>query len=122
METIDHPNKGLFDVYTCLGCQPTHETWYRQVFYAGEYELLATTIRVDEYYIVVNYSFNYSSKRTRYTTIYKKILGTIDNSMDFEPLTWGPDLPFADLNFVIDLRLHDIPALKRKLSIYTTSS
>lgn len=122
MEKTEHVNSKMFDVFLCAGCQPGFDTRYRQVFYYGEYELLATTIRVDEYYIVLNYSFNYTTRRTNYTTIYKKVLGTLDANMDLEPITWGPDLPFADLDFIVDLPLHDIPALKEKLSIYATFS
>jgi hypothetical protein len=122
MEKIEHANKEMFDVFLCEGCQPNYTTRYRQLFYKGEFEVLATTIRIDEYFVVLNHSFNFTSRRTNYTKIYKKIIGELNDSLDLEPLTWGPDLPVFDLDFILSLPLHDVAACRQKLSIYTTFS
>lgn len=122
MEKIEHQNKDLFDVYLCENCIPGFSTRYRQLFYKGEAELLAATIRIDEYFVVLNHAFNYTSRRTNYTKIYKKVIGELNDSLDLEPLTWGPDLPVFELDFILRLPLHDIAACRQKLSIYTTFS
>ncbi len=122
MEKIEHTNKDMFDVFLCEGCQKGFGTRYRQIFYAGETELLATTLRIDEYFVVLNYAFNFTTRRTNYTKIYKKVIGELNDSLDLEPITWGPDEPVFELDFIISLPLHEIAVCKQKLAIYTTFS
>lgn len=123
MAKIEHHNPELFDVFLCENCLfPDYMTRYRQVYYANEQELLATTIRIDEYYVVCNYAFNFSSKRTNFTTIFKNVIGALTNSLDLEPLTWDSDEPVCDLDLVINLPFHDPALLKSKLRLYTLLS
>lgn len=122
-ELINHTNREIFDIYLCEGCQrPDFDTRFRQVYRTGEKELLAITVRLDEYFLVLNYSFNFTSKRINYTSIYKKVIGEFNDSLDLEPITWGPDKPVFDLDFVLQLPLHDPALAKQKLQIYTTFS
>ena len=122
-DLINHTNREMFDIYLCEGClKPDFDTRFRQVYRTGQSELLAITIRLDEYFLVLNYNFNFTSKRINYTSIYKKVIGEFNDSLDLQPITWGPDLPVFDLDFVLCLPL-DNPALaKQKLQIYTTFS
>jgi hypothetical protein len=122
-DQIDHANQDLFDIYLCVGCiKPDFDTRFRMVCYKGYPNILAITFRIDEYYVVVNYAFNYTTRRTRYTTIYKKVLGNIDSSLDLEPITWDPDLPVCDLDMALELPLHNPTLLKEKLKTYTIFS
>jgi len=105
LEIVNHTNSDLFDVYLCEKClEPEFGTRYREVSYKGQKEILATTIRIDEYYIVLNYNLNLSAQRTNFTQIHKGIV-----------------LIF-DLDFILRLPLHDPALAKRKLQIYTTFS
>lgn len=124
MEKLDHVNKDMFDIYLCQKCQPDIITRFRQVFYTGREELLATTIRIDEYFIILNYAFNFTSRRTNYTKIYKgkAVIGELNDDLELEPLMWTPNLPVFDLDFILRLPLKDPAACKQKLSIYTTFS
>lgn len=122
-EQIDHANRDLFDIYLCVGCiKPDYDTRYRQVTYKGYPDALAITFRIDEFYVVMNYFFNYTTRRNNYTTIYKKPLGNIDSSIDLEPIIWDPDLPVCDLDMVLEFPFHDPALLKQKLQIYTVFS
>lgn len=122
-EQVDHANREMFDVYLCAGCKkPDFDTRYRIVCYKGYPDILAVTVRLDEYYIILNHNFNYTTRRTKYTTIYKKVIGSINYSLDLEPITWGPEEPVCDLDFLVKLPLHDPAAVKRKLQIYTLFS
>ena len=124
LEIINHTNPEVFDIMVCEGCmRPDFDTRFRQVFRKGTTELLATTIRIDEFFIILNHNFNYSTKRTNYTQIFKKgVIGELDGSLDLQPVTWGPDEPAFDLDFILKLPLHDPALTKRKLQIYTTFS
>lgn len=124
MEKIEHTNKDMFDVFLCEGCQKGYTTRFRQLLYKGEYEILAETIRIDEYFIVLNYSFNYTTRRTNFTKIYrsKEMIGEMNGDLELEPMMWTPNLPVFDLDFILRLPLHDVAACKQKLSIYTTFS
>jgi hypothetical protein len=123
MEKTDHTNKDMLDVYLCAGCiKPDFDTRFRQVFYPNENELLATQFRLDEFHVVMNYAFNYTNRRTRYTTIYKKAIGFMYSSLDLEPLTWDTDHPVHDFDTVLQFPFHDPALLKRKLQLYTLFS
>jgi hypothetical protein len=105
LEVVNHTNSDLFDVYLCENCmKPGFYTRFRKVCYKGYPEVLATTIRIDEFYVVLNYCFHLSSQRSNYTQIHK-----------------GITLVF-DLDFILHLPLHDPALTKRKLEIYTTFS
>jgi len=122
-DIVNHTNSDMFDIYLCEGCLPDFNTRFRQVCYKGETEVLAITIRLDEFFIVLNYKFNFTSKRTNYTQIYRKgVIGELNDSLDLQPITWGPDVPAFDLDFVLQLPLHDPALTKQKLQIYTTFS
>lgn len=119
----DHHNPELFDVYSCRGCLlPDFNTLFRQIAYPGQLEVLATTIRIDEYFIVINYSFNYTTRRSNYTTIYKKFIGLMESSFDIDPITYDADRPVHDFDTTLDLPLHDPVLLKKKLQLYTLFS
>ena len=123
MEMIEHHNSNLFDIFLCAGCQlPKYDTRFRQVYYPGQSELLATNIRIDEFFVVINYAFNYITKRTGYTLIFKKVIGFIDNSLDIEPLTYDTDRPVHDFDMILELPVHNPALLKTKLNIYTLFS
>lgn len=124
MDIISHTNSDLFDIYLCEGCiKPGFDTRFRQVCYKDEEYVLATTIRLDEFFIVLNYAFNYTNRRTNYTQVYRKnVIGELNDSLDLQPITWGPDLPAFDLDFIMILPLHNPAEAKRKLEIYTTFS
>ena len=105
MDMVDHTNNELFDIYLCERCTGTgFYTQYRQVCYKGNQEVLATTIRIDEYYVVINHCFNLVSSRNNYTRIHIGIT------------------KIFELDFVLQLPLHDLALAKRKLQIYTTFS
>jgi hypothetical protein len=121
MEKSEHQNKGLFDVYLCKDCIPGFSTSYRQLFYEGETELLATTIRIGEYFIVLNHAFSFTNPKSHYTLIYKRVGDAANDPLSLEP-EWGPEPPVFELDFILELPLHDIAACRQKLSIYTTFS
>ncbi len=123
LDIINHTNSELFDVYLCEGClKPNFDTRFRQVCYKGQQEVLANTIRIDEFFIVLNYSFNFITTRTNFTQIYRKVIGELNDSLDLVPITWTHDLPVFDLDFIVRLPLHDPALAKQKLQIYTTFS
>ena len=101
---------------------PDFNTLFRQIAYPGQLEVLATTIRIDEYFIVINYSFNYTTRRSNYTTIYKKFIGLMESSFDIDPITYDADRPVHDFDTTLDLPLHDPVLLKKKLQLYTLFS
>ena len=122
-DIVNHTNSDIFDIYLCEGCLlPNFDTRFRQVCYKGDTQVLAVTIRLDEYFIVLNYNFNFTTKRINYTQIYKKVIGELNDSLELQPITWGPDMPVFDLDFVVRLPLHDPALAKQKLQIYTTFS
>lgn len=105
MEIINHTNREMFDVYVCEECTDSDiYTRYRHVCYTGSHTVLATTIRIDDFYVVLNHCFHISSQRDNYTQIHIGIDQIID------------------LNFIIELPLDDPEQAKRKLQIYTTFS
>ena len=105
MDMVSHTNSELFDIYLCEKCTNTDfYTRYRRVCYKGNSEVLATTIRIDEYYIVINHCFNLVSQKNNYTQIHMGITRVFE------------------LDFVLNLPLHDLALSKRKLQIYTTFS
>jgi hypothetical protein len=119
MNKIDHHNPELFDVYLCEDClAPDYTTRYREIYHAGEENLLAVTVRVDEYYVVMNHAFNYTTKRTNFTIVYKNPIGEITGSLDLEPLIWDSDIPVCDFDQILNLPFHDPVALKQKLQVY----
>lgn len=122
MRKIEHVNKDMFDIFLCEGCQPGLTTRYRHVLYTGREGILATTVRIDEYFVILNYAFNFTTRRTNFTKVYKHILGELNDDLDLEPLQWTPNEPVFDIDFIIRLPLHDIAACKQKLAIYTTFS
>ena len=119
MAIIDHANKDLLDIYSCGDCkQPEHTTQYRHVCYKDEEPILATTIHVDEFYIILNYAFSFISRRTNYTTIYRKVIGAIDTNWDLEPVVEAANVKAFDMDIIVQLPYDDIEALKKKLQIY----
>jgi hypothetical protein len=123
MRTIDHNNQDLFDVYLCEDCLlPDYSTRYRELWRAGEGELLAVTIKLDEYYVVINHAFNFVTKRTNFSLIYKNPIVIIPNSLHLEPITWNSELPACDVDYILDLPFHDPTVLKRKLGVYVLFS
>jgi hypothetical protein len=119
MEKIGHRNTDLFDIYLCQNClSPNYTTRYREIYRAGESDLLATTIRVDEFYVILNHHFNYTTRRTNYSEVYKNDIGEVVASVDLKPLTWTSDLPVIDVNVVLKLPFHDPAAIKQKLRFY----
>lgn len=123
MSLVDHANKDLLDVYICADCQqPEHDTRYRQICYKDEEPVLATTIHIDDFYVILNYAFSFITRRTNFTTIFRKAIGAIDSDLDLAPIVWIPSLPVVDLDIIIRLPYHDIKALKKKLQIYTLFS
>lgn len=105
LEIVNHTNSDLFDVYLCEGClSPEFYTRFRRVCYKGKKEVLANTIRIDDFYVVLNYSFNFPGSRTNFTQIHKGI------KLIFE------------LDFILRLPWHDPALIKQKLQIYTTFS
>lgn len=119
MNKIDHHNPDLFDVYLCVGClQPEYHTRYRELYRRGEDDLLATTIRIDEYYVILNHHFNYTTRRTNYSEVYKNDIGEIVQSVDLQPITWTSDLPAVDVDTILKLPFGDPASLKRKLQLY----
>jgi hypothetical protein len=123
MKKIDHHNPDLFDVYLCVDCLfPDYMTRYRELYRRGQDDLLAVTIRIDEFYVILNHQFNYTTRRTNYSEVYKNVIGEMVQSVDLQPLTWTSDLPVCDVDTVLKLPFHDPAALKRKLQIYVLFS
>lgn len=125
LEQVDHTNREIFDIFMCNGClKPNYDTVYRRVHYKGQPKILATTIRIDEFYVILNHELNYVSKRAQYTQIYKykKVLGIMNTDPDPQPITWAAERPVCDLDIVLDLPLNNPMALKEKLKIYTLFS
>lgn len=123
MALSEHANKDMLDVYLCAGCiKPAFDTRFRQVYYPGENELLATQFRLDEFHVVINYAFNFTNRRVRYTTIYKKAIGFVESSTDLAPLTWDTDHPVHDFDMIVRFPFHDPVLLKNKLELYTLFS
>ena len=120
MSLLNKTYQTLFDIYTCIDCQKSKfKTLYKETYYAGDNERLLTQIRVDEYYVIQNYKFNYTSKRQNYTTIYVRFLGLISPySVDSEPIAWTPAEPALILDGIIDLPMDNPLAIKEKLQTY----
>lgn len=123
LEIINHTNSDLLDVYLCQGCRlPEFSTRFRCVTYKNEKYILATTITLDDFFIELNYAFNFTNRRTNYTKIYKGIIGELDSSLDLTPITWASGNPVCDFDFIMKLPLHDPASTLQKLRIYTTFS
>lgn len=106
-----HHNSDLFDVFVCHDCLlPDYKSRYRELYRVGRSDILAANVRLDEFYVVLNYQFNYTNKRTNYTTIYKAVPKR------------SVDTPVCDVDLVINLPYHDPAALKRKLRLYALFS
>lgn len=122
---IEHANANIFDIYACTGCQaPTYQTRYRMIFHKNDpVDPLAITIRLDDYYIILNYGWNfgYPERKTKRSIVYKRIIGELYESSDLDPITWDSDSPVLDFNFIIELPQGAGP-LKQKLQIYTLFS
>lgn len=116
----EHAGKIVFDLYLCRGCQlPTYDTLYRQLYFKEKPELLADTIRVDNFYVIRHHVCIQKNDSPR-SIIYKNIIGTLDGSPNVEPISFNS--PVCQIDHVIDLPLYDIELLKHKLKIYTTFS
>ena len=118
---ISHHNPDLFDMFLCSNCLfPTYHSQYRELYFFAEEELLAASFRLDEFYVVLNYSFNFTNKRTNYTTIYKNSIGSIDTSVDLQPIIWDRGFPLVcDIDHIVEFPFQDPAKLKVKLQIYT---
>lgn len=111
MQKVGHHNTDLFDVYVCQDCLfPDYRSQYRELYRIGQNDILAANVRIDEFYVVLNYQFNYTNKRTNYTTIYRGAPKQL------------VDTPVCDVDLIINLPYHDPAALKRKLRLYTLFS
>jgi hypothetical protein len=118
----EHKNDKMFDIYVCAGCQmPNFGTRYREIYQQGSSKILGATLRLDDYYIVLNYGLTYRSRRTNFTSIYKKVIGEIESSIDLEPITWDADQPVIEFDFILKLP-HDVGLIKQKLQTYTLFS
>jgi hypothetical protein len=123
LEIVNHTNSDRLDIYLCEGClRPDFDTRYRIVTYKGFPEPLANTIRLNDYFIVINYAFSFIDKRSNYTKIYKKVIGEFNDSLDLEPITLGRDKPVCDLDLTLRLPLSNPSLALQKLQIYTTFS
>lgn len=110
MDQVEHTNSDIFDVYLCTGCiKPEYDTRYRLLFARDGTECLASTIRIDEYYIILNHNFHMQNIRHVSTTVHKHV--------DLKK-----DQRVFELDFILDLPLHDPALCKQKLQIYTTFS
>lgn len=113
----EHSNDKIFDIYVCAGCQvPNFKTRYREIYSQND-KLLGASLRLDDYYIVLNYNLTYMYKEANYTSIYKKIIGELESSPDLEPLTWDADLPVIEFDFILDLP-NDVRLIKNKIQTY----
>jgi hypothetical protein len=112
LQRIDHTNQDVFDIFLCENClKPNFATRFRQVYYKGREELLAETVRIDEFFVIINYKFNLTTNRERYTVIHKSATGHFSASKKV-----------VDINTIIDLPFHDPEAIKAKLRTYTVFS
>ena len=122
MEIVDHPNMDIIDVYSCTNCSiENHNISTRKIAFKGYQDILAKSIRIDDYHIIMNYQFNYLTNRSNYTIICK-----LDSKSEYHkythlinPMMWGFENVVCDLDFILDLPLHDISATKNKLKIYS---
>jgi hypothetical protein len=118
----EHRNDTMFDIYVCAGCQAPHfKTRYREIYPQGDNKLLGVSLRIDDYYVVLNYGLTYRSRKTNFTSIYKKIIGELESSSDLEPITWDADSPVVEFDFILKLP-HDVRLIKQKLQTYTLFS
>lgn len=105
-----------YKMYVCNLCQaPTRDTLIKELYLWSNFEeakLLSRALLIDNYYVVIYYSNDLSDKGPS-TKIYKDILGTIQSSMEFEPITLKDAV--CDLGYVLDLPLYDMVAVKNKL-------
>ena len=123
LEVINHTNSDLLTIYLCEGCRlPEYYTRFRCVTYKDSEHVLAITVTLDEFFIELNYAFNFTNRRTNYTKIYKNVIGELDTSLDLAPITWGKGDPVCDLDFVVSFPLHNPALVKQKLQIYTLFS
>lgn len=105
----------MFDIYVCVNCLlPSYKSRYREIYRINENDLLASTLRLDQYYVVLNYAFDYQTRRSNYTTIYLNPVGIDDAHLGLKPIL-DQDAPVCDLDIVIKLPYHDPVALKQKL-------
>lgn len=117
----EHRNATMFNIYVCIGCQaPNYKTRYREIYSQSD-KLLGASLRLDDYYVVLNYNLNYRNRKVNYTSIYKKIIGELESSPDLEPLTWDADLPVIEFDFILDLP-NDVKLIKQKLQTYVLFS
>lgn len=118
MKKVNHTNGDVIDLFECFQCiKPSFDTRFRQIFYPGESELLATQFRIDEFHVILNYSFNFGTRRAKYTSIFKKSIGYGEG---LEP--YDLDQPVYDFDTVLTLPFHDPVLLKSKLQLYTLFS
>ncbi len=123
MDQIGHTNSELFDIFLCEGCiRPDYDTRFRKLFTKDSNECLANTIRINDYFIVLNYKFTLVESKANYTKIYKKVIGEFNDQLDLKPLTMSVDTPVFDLDFILHLPLHDPGLALQKLQIYTAFS
>ena len=123
MKKMKHHNEDLLDVFMCSDClEPNYSTFYRQCFYADGDKVLATNFRFNDYFVVINYAFNFTTRRIEYTTIHKNAIGFIANALNIDPVTHDTDRPVLDVPFTIDFPLNNPALLKSKLDLYTLFS
>jgi len=116
---ISHHNLDLFDLFLCSNCLfPDYHNQYRELYFFAQEELLAASFKLDEFYVVLNYSFNFTNKRANYTTIYKNSIENINVSDDLEPIVWEHSYPLVcDIDHIVEFPFHDPARLKNKLRI-----
>ena len=113
--------QGVFDVYRCSDCLPGYVSMYRQLYYKDGTMLLAESIRLGSFYVVKYHQPTSTGDKFHYTVISKDILGIIDpDNSDFEPISYTN--PVCEIDFLVDLPLHDPEATLHKLSIIATFS
>ncbi len=120
LRMVAHPAGDIrFKIILCRGCQsPDHYTLHREL-YRNKVKLY-DQIQVDEFIVTRYYQETHPGSKVNYSKLYKDALGVIDRSPDFTPLSQFP--PVCELDHIVDLAVHDLDVLKRKLKIWTTFS
>ena len=118
---LKYKSANYFDLFLCRDCQePKYTTLHRQVCYAGQTQLLADSLRINDFYVIRYFHPARPNERSNYTVIYKDILGAIDHSPDMEPITLTK--PVCDIDHLVELPMDNIELLIQKLSLWTTFS
>ncbi len=104
--------KELYLVYICNGCQP-HEVIYRELYNQQTLTLLAKVIRIDDYYIMINYQKNK-------TSFNKDTIINLGDDLNPKLRTYHKQV--YELSDIWEIPLTNIETVKQKLQLYTTFS